>query len=112
MFDQIQDIVEKNVAANAKAWELQKSFVEGVSSRQQAYLNEVLEACYAAGREMAEVKSIGDAFEKQAALGESVKSKLVALTEANSAEVKKLQSALTDVYAVALPAAPAKKKAA
>ena len=112
MFDQFKDLIEKKVAADSKAWELQKAFVEGYAARQSAFVNELLETYVAAARSFTGVKSIGEAFEKQAALGESVKGKLVALTETNGEEVKKLQSALADVYAIGLPVVAAKKKAA
>ena len=50
MFDQFKDLIEKKVAADSKAWELQKAFVEGYAARQSAFVNELLETYVAAAR--------------------------------------------------------------
>jgi isocitrate lyase len=111
MFDQIQNIVEKKIAADSKAFELQSSFVEDYAKRQNAFMTEFLAVVTDAAKGFGEVKSVGAVIEKQVAVGEVLKEKLVHLVETNGAEVKKLQAALADVYAIALPdvTVPAKK---
>ena len=124
MFEQIQDMVEKKIAADTKAFELQSAFVDSLAKRQSAFVSEAFEVVYGAAKDFAEVKSVTDVFEKQVAVGEQLKSKFVSLAEANTDEVKKLQAALADTYSGLVPAAasvapapvpaeaPAKKKAA
>jgi hypothetical protein len=113
MFEQIQEMVEKKIAADTKAIELQSAFFENVAKRQQAFVTECFEVVFGAAKDLGGVKTVGEALERQVAIGESLKSKIVALAETNTDEVKKLQSELTNAYAVVLPAAPkATKKAA
>ena len=109
MYDQIKSLIEKKIAADAKALELNAAFVEAFTKRNSAFVAEFVESAVSAAQEAGKVTSIGDAFEKQVALGESYKSKLVALAEQNGSEAKKLQESLADLYAFAIPAVPAKK---
>lgn len=109
MYDQIKSLIEKKVAADAKALELNAAFVETFTKRNSAFVAELVESAVSVAQEAGKVSSIGDAFEKQVALGESYKAKLVALAEQNGAEVKKLQESLADLYSFVIPAVPAKK---
>ncbi len=109
MYDQIKSLIEKKVAADAKALELNAAFVESFTKRNSAFVAEIFESALGVAQEAGKVTSIGDAFEKQVALGESYKAKLVALAEENGTEAKKLQESLADLYAFAIPAVPAKK---
>ena len=112
MYDQIKSLVEKKIAADAKALELNAAFVESYTKRNSAFVAEVVETAISAAQDAGKVTSIGDAFEKQVALGEDYKSKLVALAEENTSEAKKLQESLADLYAFAIPAVPTAKKGA
>jgi len=109
MYDQIKSLVEKKIAADAKALELNAAFVESFTKRNSAFVAELVESALNVAQEAGKVTSIGDAFEKQVAIGESYKSKLVTLAEENGTEAKKLQESLADLYAFAIPAVPAKK---
>lgn len=111
MYDQIKSLVEKKIAADAKALELNAAFVESFTKRNSAFVAELVENALSVAQDASKVTSIGDAFEKQVALGESYKSKLVALAEENGEEAKKLQESLADLYAFAIPSVPAKKAA-
>ncbi len=111
MYDQIKSLIEKKIAADAKALELNAAFVESFTKRNSAFVADVVENVVTAAQEAGKVASVGDAFEKQVALGEAYKAKLLALAEENGAEAKKLQESLVDLYAFAIPAVPAKKVA-
>ena len=110
MYDQIKSLVEKKIAADAKALELNAAFVEAFTKRNSAFVTEAFENVLGVAQEAGQVKSIGDAFEKQVALGEAYKAKLVALAEENGSQAKKLQESLADLYAFAIPAVPAARK--
>ena len=110
MYDQIKGLIEKKVAADAKALELNAAFVEAFTKRNSAFVAEAVESAISAAQDAGKVTSIGDAFEKQVALAETFKSKVVALAEQNGTEVKKLQESLADLYAFAIPAIPGAKK--
>jgi hypothetical protein len=109
MYDQIKSLVEKKVAADAKALELNSQFVESFSKRNSAFVAAAFESVLSAAQQAGKVTSIGDVIEKQVALGETFKSQLVSLAEQNGAEAKKLQESLADLYAFAIPAVPAAK---
>ena len=109
MYDQIKSLIEKKIAADAKALELNAAFVETFTKRNSAFVSEIFENAFGVAQEAGKVTSVGDALEKQVAIGEAYKAKLVSLAEENGAEVKKLQESLVDLYAFAVPVA---KKAA
>ena len=109
MYDQIKSLIEKKIAADAKALELNAAFVEAFTKRNSAFVAEIMENAVSVAQEAGKVTSIGDAFEKQVAIGEAYKAKLVSLAEQNGSEAKKLQESLADLYAFAIPAVPAKK---
>ena len=112
MYDQIKSLIEKKIAADAKALELNAAFIENFTKRNSAFVAEAFEKGLSIAQEAGQVSSVGNAFEKQVALGEDYKSKLVALAEQNGTEAKKLQESLVDLYAFAIPAVPAAKKTA
>jgi len=112
MYDQIKTLIEKKIAADAKALELNASFVEAFTKRNSAFVTEAFESVLGVAQEAGNVTSVGDAFEKQVALGEAYKAKLVSLGEQNGVEAKKLQESLSSLYAFAIPTVPAAKKSA
>ena len=65
MYDQIKSLVEKKVAADAKALELNSQFVESFSKRNSAFVAAAFENVLSAAQQAGKVASIGDVIEKQ-----------------------------------------------